>query len=318
MTRHICRLVLWLYPAKFRRRFGAEMLDMVECYEARSGGLWFLVKDLFSALVVAHADSLKEGKRKINRPSGKGGVSEMLSSLRMDITVALRNLRGAPGFTAIAIVTLALGIGANTAIFSVVNGVVLKPLPYVEPDRLVAVWSSHSGGGWSSLSQPDLRDVQAETRSFDALVGYSSSGFTLTGMGDVEVVRGGRVTDPILEVFRLVPSLGRDIRTEENIHGGPRVVVIGNAFWEERFGGAKDVVGQTIELDGEPYEIIGVAPAGFDFPNGAQLWTPVYMDVENCARGCNVLSAVGCLASNATLDGANEELSGLAARLTAA
>ena len=134
MTMKIYKLLLCLYPPKFRRQFGAEMLDMVERYEARPGGLWFLVKDLFSSLVVAHADSLKARRRKAKRPSRKGGVREMVSSLRMDLTVALRNLRGAPGFTAIAVVTLALGIGANTAIFSVVNGVVLKPLPCPEPD----------------------------------------------------------------------------------------------------------------------------------------------------------------------------------------
>ncbi len=189
----------------------------------------------------------------------------MVSSLGMDLTVALRNLRGAPGFTAIAVVTLALGIGANTAIFSVVNGVVLRPLPYPEPDRLADVYASSSGRR-SNMSQPDLRDIQAETASFDALVGYRSSGFALTGMGDAEVVRGGRLTDPILEVFGLTPVLGRDIRTEENVPGGPRVVVIGHTLWLERFGGAKDVLGKTVELNGEPHEVVGVAPADFDFP----------------------------------------------------
>jgi predicted permease len=232
----------------------------------------------------------------------------------MDLTVALRNLRGAPGFTAIAVVTLALGIGANTAIFSVVNGVVLRPLPYPEPDRLVAVYSTHSGRR-STMSQPDLRDIQAETVSFDALVGYRSSGFTLTGMGDAEVVRGGRLTDPILQVFGLAPVLGRDIRTEENVPGGPRVVVIGYRFWLERFGGAKDVLGKTIELYGEPHEIIGVAPADFDFPRASQLWMPEYANVEDCGRGCHIFSVVGRLASNATLDKASEELSVLAAQL---
>jgi putative ABC transport system permease protein len=314
MTKHVYKLLLWLYPSKFRRRFGAEMLDMVARYEARSGATWFLVKDLLSSLVVAHAESLKRRKRKVKRPSRTAGVLEMVSSLRMDLTVALRNLRGAPAFTAIAVVTLALGIGANTSIFSVVNGVVLKPLPYPEPDRLVAVYSIQSGRR-SNMSQPDLRDIQAQTASFDALVGHTSSRFTLTGMGDAEVVRGGRLTDPILEVFGLRPVLGRDIRTEENVPGGPRVVVIGYRFWLERFGGARDVLGKTIELNEELYEIIGVAPADFDFPRDSQLWTPVYMNVEDCGRDCHFLRVLGRLAPNATLDEASEELSVLAARL---
>jgi predicted permease len=134
-------------------------------------------------------------------------------------------------------------------------------------------------------------------------------------MGDAEVVRGGRLTDPILQVFGLAPVLGRDIRTEENVPGGPRVVVIGYRFWLERFGGAKDVLGKTIELYGEPHEIIGVAPADFDFPRASQLWMPEYANVEDCGRGCHIFSVVGRLASNATLDKASEELSVLAARL---
>jgi predicted permease len=132
------------------------------------------------------------------------------------------------------------------------------------------------------------------------------------------VVRAGRLTDPILEVFGLAPVLGRDIRTGENVPGGPRVVVIGYTFWLERFGGAKDVLERTIELNGEPHEVIGVAPADFDFPRASHLWIPEYANVEDCGRDCHLLSVVGRLGSHATLDEASEELSVLAARLAIA
>jgi hypothetical protein len=200
-----------------------------------------------------------------------------------ELVFAFRNLRRTPSFTLLSVLTLAFGIGATTAVFSLVNAVVLRPLPYPEPDRLVTLWTTNARGARGSLSQPDLRDIQAEARSLEALAGYAGTGFTLTGMGPPEVVRGTRVTDGLLKAFGLKPALGRDLFAFENAPGGPRVAVIGHRFWKERFGGAYPL-GRTLTLDGELHEIVGVAPPGFAFPDGAEVFRPLYLDVEDCVE----------------------------------
>jgi len=213
--------------------------------------------------------------------------------------------------------TLALGIGANTAIFSVVNGVILKPLPFHDADRLVMIGVNRPerGSTMAPMSQPDIRDVQSQVRSLQAVAGFSPTELTLTGMGDAEVIRAAQVTDGLLEVFREPLLFGRDIRADENVPGGPRVVVVGHAFWQDRLAADPNVLGRTIQLSGEPYEIVGVAPSGFDHPRNAQLWVPAYVNVEECGRGCHFLSAVGRLADGSDIAVAWGELSALSLRL---
>ncbi len=317
MTRRVFKLLLFLYPAKFRRRFGDEILDVVDHYQKRRDAnklRWLLVKDLLSSLARSHTEAFRARGRKIMGAWRSRGVREMFPFLSMDVILAFRNLRRAPAFTAVAVLTLALGIGANSAIFGVVNGVVLRSLPYPEPHRLVTI-GVDSGGRQGSMSQPDVRDIQGETRSLTAVAAYSMSGITLTGMGDAEVVQGARVTEGLLEVFDLSPIRGRDIRAEENVPGGPHVVVIGYGFWQERFGGTEEVLGKTLEIRGRTTEIVGIAPPGFDYPRGAQLWEPLFHNTEDCGRDCHFLRVVGRLAPDVALEEAREELSVLAARL---
>ncbi len=279
MTRRVFKLLLFLYPVEFRRRFGEEILDLVDLYQTRRDAKrlrWLMVQDFLLSLARSHAEAFRHRGRRIAGTWRARGVREMFPFLSMDVTLAFRNLRRAPGFAVVAVLTLALGIGANSAIFGVVNGVVLRPLPYPEPHRLVTIGADYGRGTQGSMSQPDLRDIQAEARSFTAVAGYSTSGITLTGMGDAEVVQGARVTEGLLEVFDLSPIRGRDIRAEENVPGGPHVVVIGYGFWQERFGGSEDVLGKTLEVRGRTTEIVGIAPPGFDYPHGAQLWEPLF------------------------------------------
>jgi len=168
------------------------------------------------------------------------------------------------------------------------------------------------------MTFPDLLDIKEQARSLESVAGYTTSSLTLTGMGEAEIVSGARVTDGLLDVFRMAPSFGRDIRAEENVPAGPRVAVIGHAFWQERFGGTRDVLGKTLELSGNTYEIVGVAPEGFEYPNDAQIWVPRYHQLDGCGRGCHVLRVVGRLADGTTTAGALQELESLALALEAA
>ena len=241
----------------------------------------------------------------------------MIAPLFRDLQFALRNLARTPAFTVVALTTLALGIGANAAIFSVVNGVMLRPLPYHEPDGLYLVGRFYEGEGGMGFahSQPDALDIQADVAAIESAAGYTTATFTLTDGAQPEVVRGARVTNGLFEVFHEAPMLGRDLRGEENVPGAPLVAVIGHAFWQERYGDNPDVIGQTVELSEQTYEIVGVAPAGFDFPRDAQIWVPRYHNLEGCARGCHLMRLVARLLPDATLATAQAQLDALAARL---
>jgi predicted permease len=244
-------------------------------------------------------------------------LRERFLLLLSDIRHAFRNMRRAPAFTVVAILTLALGVGANTAIFSVVNGVLLRPLPYHNPDELVTIGTARPERRQTTgpMSQPDLRDIQSQMSSIETVAGFQSYGLTITGLGDAEVVDGATVTDGLLEVFREVPYLGRDIRADESVPDGHRVVVTGHAFWQERMGGDRGVLGQMLHVEGTAHEIIGVAPPGFDYPDGAQVWVPLYLDTEDCGRGCHLLQTVGRLAAGTTLVATRSEAAALAQRL---
>jgi predicted permease len=303
------RLLLRLYPADLREGHREEMLELFEHHRRRGRGL-LLVRDFLSSLATAHARSVRGW-----RPPR---FTEALSSIAKDLALAWRNLKRTPSVTVLGVLALALGIGANTAIFSVVYGVALRPLPYPEPDRILTLVSTRASAdrGRGSLSQPDLRDIQKESRLLESASGYSGSSLTLTGLGEAEVVPGTQLSDGLLEVFGLAPHLGRDIEGGESVPGAPPVVVIGYRFWQERLGG-ENPLGKTLVVEGEPHEIVGVAPLGFDFPNGAELYRPLRLDLENCGRGCHTLQTVARLRPGATLEGAREELSTLARRLEA-
>jgi predicted permease len=244
-------------------------------------------------------------------------MEDLMDGVFRDIRLAARSLALRPGFSAVVILTLALGIGANTAIFSVVNGVLLRPLPYPESGRLVTVSrvSKTDGSPLGSQSQPDIHDLEAGSPSLESLAGYSGGSATLTGLGEPEVVPGARVTRGLLAVFGLTPALGRDIRADENVPDGPNVVVISHEFWTTHLGSDPGVLGSTLELSATNWEIVGVAPEGFDFPNRSQLWRPVHLDVEGCGRGCHLLRTVGRLAPDASLAPAQQEITTIATNL---
>jgi putative ABC transport system permease protein len=242
-----------------------------------------------------------------------------MDALLDDLRVALRALTKRPGFTAAAVLTLALGGGLTTAIFSAVYGILLRPLPYDHPDRIVMIWQTArdnprpSVGG--STSHPNYLDWRHEAKSFEAMALYASSRFVLTGLGSAEVVRGGIVTPGFFESFAARPIRGRTFSDADDVPNGPRVVIVGHGFWKERLGGKESAVGSTLDISGRPYEIVGIAPPGFDFPNKARFWRPIQNDDQACGRGCVYTDGVARLRPGVTVAGARAEMDALARRL---
>jgi putative ABC transport system permease protein len=203
-----------------------------------------------------------------------------------DIRYGARLLRKNPGFTTVALITLALCIGANTAIFSVVSGILLRPLPYPEPDRLVRVMQSYSQKGLSpwNMSQMNFAAYREQSRSFETLAAISiGGGANLTGVGEPDRVQLARVTADFFKVFEVEPLLGRAFLLEEETPGKNAVCVLSYSFWQRRFGGDPNVVGTTLLLNDVATEVVGVMPEGFDFPErwpSVALWTPLALNPQ--------------------------------------
>src|SRR5262245_11766995 len=195
-----------------------------------------------------------------------------IESIWEDLRYGVRMLLKYPGFTLIAVITLALGIGANTAIFSVVNGVLLRPLPYDEPERLLFVTEHGSSGGEMGISYPNFIDWRARNHVFERIGFFTSGGYKLTAGGETEGVSAGEVTADLFPALRVNAALGRVFTNEDDKPGAAPVVLLGHGLWQRRFGGNPQVVGKSITLDGYLYTVIGVAPKEFSFPSGAELW----------------------------------------------
>jgi len=202
----------------------------------------------------------------------------MLHDLAYDVRFGIRALRRSPGFTAVAVLTLALAIGANAAIFSAVDAVMLRPLPFREPSRLVAVSLEPN----ASISKRTLAHVRERQRSFTALAGYSRWGFTLTGRGEPELLAGATSTANLFATLGVEAMVGRTFAADEDRPGRENVAVLSYGLWVRRFAADASVIGQRITLNGQPYVIIGVMPRGFEFPaHGSELWVPTPMDATN-------------------------------------
>ena len=231
-----------------------------------------------------------------------------------DLRFALRTLLKSPGFTAIVVVTLALGIGINTAIFSLVNGVLLRPLPYEQPERVMTLWESNPQLDifQDEVAAGTYQDWAERSTSFEALGAYSYDAFLLGGVDEPERVAGARVSPSIFDVVGVQPALGRAFRADEADPGNERVVVLSSSYWNERLGGDSDVLGSSIILDEEPLTVVGVMPPRFEFPPGSedvQLWVPLAIDPRlRDVRAMRVYSVVGRLKEGMTLERARSEL----------
>ena len=241
-----------------------------------------------------------------------------MAELREDLRFAVRLLRKNPGFTAVAVLTLALAIGANTAIFSVVNGVLFSPLPFPEPERLFFVVRHEPSRDNAPLSMPQYLFLASQPQPFSRLLAYPvvNSGFNLSGEGLPERVLGASVTQSFFGVLGVPLALGRDFLPEEDQPGRPRSVVLGHALWQQRFKGRADILGQTLILNGEPHTVVGVAPPGFKFPQQAQLWTPLQLDPAT-KETTHFLSVVGRLQPGADPAGVSAQIAAQTEQLRA-
>ena len=247
--------------------------------------------------------------------------------LRQDLRYGIRSLRRSPGFTLTALLTLALGIGANTAIFSVVRGVLLEPLPFVSPERIVRVWHANPTAGVNNgaVSEPNFKDWRSESRLTESMGGFffadGQTGVDLTGQGEPLRLSAALVTDGFFETLRTPAFLGRTLLREENVPGNDRVAVLGYGIWENRFGADRAIVGKRITVNGTPFVVVGVMPPSFTYPadHPLDLWIPLSFfgpDAIGRDRDKGFLAVVARMKPGVTATELHTELGAVAARLT--
>ncbi|HVU17019.1 MAG TPA: ABC transporter permease [Candidatus Didemnitutus sp.] len=232
---------------------------------------------------------------------------------------AFRQLRKSPGFTILAVVALALGLGANTAIFSAINTLFLRPLAFPESQRLVRVWGSFPDRGMEQtvLSFPRFEALRDGQKVFSDFAAEAFTNFTLTGRGDPEQLQAQRVSQSFFPLLGVQPAIGRGFLPEEDVPGGRAVVLLSHAFWQKRFGGDPSIVGQTLTLNGMPHTVVGVLPATLGFPfNQTQVWAARVFDVEGLSvdlihRGTGYLQVIGRLKPGVSLAAADAEIKNL-------
>jgi putative ABC transport system permease protein len=296
--------LLRLYPREFRDEFGGEMTRLYRD-RGRVERWW----SLWCSLVV---DLLRTAP------------SEHLSMLSQDLRHAWRGLRRTPVITATAVLTLALGVGASTTVFSAVHAILLRPLPYPEPDRLVEVFEENlKAGSLMRASALNYLSWAERSQRLEALGAFNGIAPTLTGDGDPERLSGSVVTSSLFHVLRIPPLLGRTLQPADEQRGSARVVVLSESLWRSRFGGDSQIVGRSIALDGERHRVVGVMPRAFREVGraqavataGGQIFLPMVIDREQESRANHTLRVVGRLRRGVTLGQARDEMRAVAAAM---
>jgi predicted permease len=249
-----------------------------------------------------------------------------MGTLLEDVRYGLRMLRKNPGFTVVALLTLALGIGANTAVFSIVNGVLLNPLPFPESDKLVTLFESKPNFKEGSIAYPNFLDWQRDNHVFTSIAAYRPDSFSLTGGGEAEQVRGEMVSTDFFSILGVKPLIGRTFTSEEDRLGAGRVVLVSGAFWKRKLGSSPDILGSRIVLDGEGYTVIGVIPASFhltlpNFRDNNELYVPIgqwsYPDFRDRSHALG-MKGIGRLKPGVTVAQARADMDSVTQNLAAA
>jgi len=273
-------------------------------------------------------DSLDRELKRVERPVPKNPVamgtqrrSNMIGDLGQDVRYGLRMLAKNPAFTAIAVLALALGIGANSAIFSVVNAILLRPLPYKNPEQLVVVWenATHLGFPKDTPSPANFLDWRQQTTVFEGMAAFTERSFNLTGVGEPERLDGRRVSSNLFDLLGVRPIIGRTFVPQED-QPGTKVVLLNESLWKRRFGGDPSVIGRVLTLNNEAYTVVGVLPHSVRLPAFVnwrdQVWVPIAFSAEEAAgRGNHFLEVIARLKPGPTLQQARAEMETIAARL---
>ncbi len=233
-----------------------------------------------------------------------------------DLRFAIRTLVKNPAFTIAAVLCLALGIGVNATVFSCVRALLLRPFPYRDPERIVAIGEASLKRGWhmNSVSYPNFRSWQSDNSTLSNIGIYTGASYNLANNGSAAYVSGGQVSWTMFRTLGVAPGLGRDFREEEDRVGAPKVIILSDRLWHDRFGGRREALGQQIMVNGVPHTIIGVMPPGFEFPAAALAWTTMQLDPMN-NRGNHSWGVMGRLKPGMTIEQVNADLNRIATRL---
>lgn len=271
------------------------------------------------------AEELRKVERSVWQPKNESKTPEarrrinMLGDFRQDLQFGLRMLVKNPAFTIIVVITLALGIGANSAIFSVINTVLLRPLPYKDPDRLVMVWEDVPKMGFprNTPAPANFIDWRNQNKVFEGMAAVAVLSINLTGIGEPERIDGLGVSGNFFSLLGVEPQLGRTFLPEEDQHGANRVVIISQGLWQRRFNSDNNIIGKTLTLNGESFQVIGVMPSQFKFPSReSELWVPIAFDPEEASnRGGHYLQVIARLKPGVTVQQAHSDMNTIAARL---
>ena len=276
----------------------------------------------YVAAGMTHEEALRAARRQFGNETRMREMSRetwgfaMLDTLLQDLRFGARVLARHKGFTAVAVLTLALGIGANTAIFSVVNAVLLRPLPYENSHELVQIWGTQPQLDTAPMSPANFLDWREQNRVFERVAAYTGQNFNLSGVDEPERIRATRVSADLFELLRVRPKLGRAFLAEEDQYGGHRVVILSHALWQRRFGANPEILGKTLTLNDQSYVVVGVMPPDFSFPRTTtEMWTPIaFSPGERGTRNTNYISVLARLKPGVTLEQARSEMEALARR----
>ncbi len=239
-----------------------------------------------------------------------------MSELLQDVRYGARTLIKSPGFTVVAVLTLALGIGANSAIFSFVDAVLLRPLPYRDADRILYVWEKPPGGLRNGISTMNFLDWKTGNSVFETMAASTGGSMTLSGVQEPVLLRSGRVSAGYFDIFQIKPALGRTFASDEDEPGKEHVVVLSHRLWTSTFGGDTSIIGRSLTLDGEPYTVIGVMPEGSAFDRGFnQMWRPLAFRPSERTRNFHWMQSLGRLKPGVTIEQARAQMDAIGARI---